>query len=85
MAYTRRSTDKDATWARAWTADALADLVSISALGGTVGPRHGDIAYVTATSNYYLWMDDDTWTQITNLSSSGQSFAQVLAKVSLRG
>jgi hypothetical protein len=69
MAFVRRSTDKDATWARAWTADDLADLVDISALGGSESPRHGDIAFVTATGQYYLWMDDDTWTALSTNSS----------------
>jgi len=70
MAFTRRNTEDDATWARAWTADALSDLVALSAVGGTAGPHHGDIAFVTATGQYYLWMDDDSWTQITGVSGT---------------
>lgn len=61
MAYARRNTTLDATWQRAWTADAVVDLASISAIGGVAGPKHGDIAFVTANSLYYLWMDDGTW------------------------
>lgn len=64
MAFTRRNTDDDATWARAWTADALVDLASIAAIVGPARPHHGDIAFVTATGFYYLWMDDDTWAQL---------------------
>lgn len=62
MGYARRLTSKDATWARAWTADALADLVTINAVGG---PRHGDVAYVTAEGKYYWWQDDGTWVTIS--------------------
>lgn len=69
MAYTRRLTAKDATWQRAWTADALVDLVSISALLGVEGPHRGDAAFVTATGFYYLWMDDGSWAQVTGLPS----------------
>ena len=75
MAYTRRLTDKDATWARAWTADALADLADISAIGGTAGPRHGDIAYVTAVAAYFLWMDDNTWQQVSPLQEHDHTSA----------
>jgi len=73
MAYTRRNTNDDATWARAWTADALVDLVSISAILGADRPHHGDIAYVTATAKYYLWMDDGSWTE---LGATGNSVTQ---------
>lgn len=59
--YTRRATDKDATWARAWTADDLTDLDAITALPGPNGPRRGDVAYVESEANYYWWMDNGTW------------------------
>lgn len=69
MGYTRRLTNKDATWARAWTADALADLVNINL---DAGPRRGDVAYVTSEGKYYWWQDDGTWldpsTPTTNAS-----------------
>ena len=66
MAFTRRNPGEypaglDAIWNRAWTADAVADLASITAIGGSAGPKHGDIAFVTANSTYYLWMDNGTW------------------------
>lgn len=67
MGYTRRFTNKDATWARAWTADTLADLVTINAVGG---PRHGDIAYVTSEAKYYWWQDDGTWVTPTSSGSA---------------
>jgi hypothetical protein len=60
MAFTRRLVVHDATWARAWTADALVDLAVISALPFN-GPKRGDFAFVTATGLYYLWMDDGSW------------------------
>lgn len=55
MAVVRRATDKDATWARAWTADAAADLASIA------DPRHGDVAFVSDEGLWYSWRDDGTW------------------------
>lgn len=58
MAYVRRATARDATWARAWTADAVADLTTLHTDGL---PRHGDVAYVTASAGWYAWMDDGTW------------------------
>lgn len=61
MAFSRRNTQDDATWARAWTADTFADLTSVSAIKGSERPHHGDIAFVQDESKYYLWMDDDTW------------------------
>jgi hypothetical protein len=64
MAIVRRSTDLDATWARAWTADDVADLASVVGTG-VEDAHHGDIAYVTATSSYYLFMDDGTWFELT--------------------
>ena len=76
MAFANRNrgyypTGLDAIWARAWTADAVSDLASISAIGGAAGPKHGDIAFVTANSQYYLWMDDGTW-RVIPMSSYGQ-------------
>jgi hypothetical protein len=68
MAFTRRATNKDATWARAWTADTHDDLALINAIGGTEGPRHGDVAFVISEGAYYWWQDDGTW---LNPSSSG--------------
>lgn len=62
MAYTRRATASDATWARAWTADAVADLTSLQTAGL---PKHGDVAYVTANTTWYLWRDDGTWFALT--------------------
>lgn len=64
MAYTRRNTDDDATWARAWTADAFTDLATIAAILGTERPHHGDVAFVTAEGLFYVWMDDDSWHQV---------------------
>lgn len=55
MAVVRRATDKDETWARAWTADVFADLATITDAG------HGDVAFVTATGFWYTWRDDNTW------------------------
>jgi hypothetical protein len=60
MAIVRRSTDLDATWARAWTADDVADLASVVGTG-VEDAHHGDIAYVTATGLYYQFLDDGTW------------------------
>jgi len=65
MGFARRNETDDATWARAWDADAVSDLVSISAIGGTAGPHHGDIALVDANGLYYLWMDDGSWRPLT--------------------
>lgn len=70
MAIVRRATDLDATWARAWTADTLADLPSV------VGPgfddaKHGDTAFVTATGLYYLFLDDGTWFPLDSSVSGG--------------
>jgi len=67
MAFTRRLTTSDQIWNRAWTADALSDLVSISAILGPNGARHGDIAFVTATGFYYLWLDNGQWAIITGI------------------
>jgi hypothetical protein len=64
MAIVRRATDLDATWARAWTADDVADLASVVGTGVN-DAHHGDIAYVTATSSYYLFLDDGTWFELT--------------------
>jgi len=61
MAVVRRATDVDAVWARAWTADTFADLATIPAGPGFVGPRHGDVAYVIDVATWYSWRDDDTW------------------------
>jgi hypothetical protein len=52
---TRRATDKDAIWSRAWTAATATDLANIT------GARHGDVAYVTDEARWYAWRDDDTW------------------------
>jgi len=60
MAIVRRAPDLDATWARAWTADTLADLPDVVGTGYN-DAHHGDIAYVTLTGLYYLFMDDGTW------------------------
>ena len=57
MAYARRNVTQDATWCRAWTCDAPADLVSLAAVLGTGGPRRGDFAYVTSTGDWYVWND----------------------------
>lgn len=64
MAVIRRATASDATWARAWTADAISDLATLT---GQV--CHGDIAYVTATAGWYLWTDDDTWHVLPGLGA----------------
>jgi hypothetical protein len=64
MAYARRDTGNDATWQRAWTADAFVDLASISAILGPLSPKHGDIAFVTAEGLYYHWADDGNWHQL---------------------
>ncbi len=61
MAVVRRATDVDAVWARAWTADTFADLATIPTGPGFIGPRHGDVAYVTDEGVWYNWRDDDTW------------------------
>ena len=61
MAFARRAIEKDATWSRGWTADTLDDLNSINAIGGTEGPRRGDVAFVTSEASYYLWMDNHSW------------------------
>lgn len=58
MAYVRRATTKDATWNRAWTADAVVDLAAIQAAGL---PMRGDVAYVTANTTWYVWQDDGLW------------------------
>lgn len=85
MAFTRRSVTKDAIWARAWTADAVADLTSIAAIAGPNGPRHGDIAFVTATSNYYLWLDNSSWAQITEIAETdGANIFNDLDAIDLR-
>lgn len=55
MSVTRRAINKDATWQRAWTADAVADLASIT------DARHGDVTFVTENGKWYNWRDDDTW------------------------
>lgn len=73
MAFVRRITTKDAIWARAWTADAFADLAAITAILGPEAPHHGDIAFVTADSNYYVWLDDGSWVQITNVAKNDSS------------
>ena len=80
MAFTRRNTGSDATWARAWTADTLADLTGIAAITGTETPHHGDIAYVTSTGFYYLWMDNGTWAQITGLSAGASITSPILIR-----
>lgn len=76
MAYARRNTSADGTWNRAWTADTTADLASILALSGHPGgPQRGDHAFVTATSAWYLWTDDNKWQGISvvtvDLSTTG--------------
>jgi hypothetical protein len=60
MAIVRRATDLDAVWARAWTADDVADLASVVGTGVN-DAHHGDIAFVTATGLYYQFLDDGTW------------------------
>jgi len=72
MAVVRRATDVDAVWARAWTADTFADLATIPAGPGFVGPRHGDVAYVVDEGLWYNWRDDDTWQ--ASGTGSGASF-----------
>ena len=62
MAYTRRSTDKDAIWQRAWTADTPADLASIPAV-------HGDVAFVTSTAEWRQWFDDGTWQTLSGITA----------------
>lgn len=64
MPFTRRHTEDDAMWTRAWTADTLQDLVSISGIKGSERPHHGDVAFVASEGKYYLWMDDDTWQSV---------------------
>lgn len=68
MAYARRSTTKDATWNRAWTADAVSDLTQLQTDGL---PRRGDVAFVTATGHYYIWIDGGTW-RVLPMSTYGQ-------------
>lgn len=69
MAFIRRATSSDDIWSSAWTADTIADLAAISAILGSARPHHGDIAFVTANSQYYLWMDDGTWRVLFNTLS----------------
>ena len=70
MAIVRRETDLDATWCRAWTADTLGDLPSI--VGPGVEDAHrGDVAFVTATGLYYLFMDDGTWFPLEDSGGGG--------------
>src|SRR5512146_1403166 len=64
MAVVRRATNKDATWARAWTADTAAELVDIPE------PRRGDVAYATDTGSYYAWRDDGTWAIASDFSGA---------------
>jgi len=61
MAYARRNQAEDIRANRAWTADDVADLSDIPA-------KHGDAAYVTATSHAYVYVDGGGW---INLSSVG--------------
>lgn len=61
MAYARRNQSEDIRANRAWTADDVADLSDIPA-------KHGDAAYVTATSHAYVYVDGGGW---INLSSAG--------------
>lgn len=68
MAYSRRTTGKDATWSRAWTCATLTDLAQLAT---DALPLRGDVAFVTANAQYYLWMDDGTW-RVLPMSTFGQ-------------
>lgn len=65
MAYSRRNISLDIAANRAWTADAFADLATIPA-------RHGDIAFSTAEAGWYLYSDDGTWHNLTNIATAIQ-------------
>lgn len=58
MAHVRRNTTLDIKANRAWTADAVVDLASIDAF-------HGDVAYVTATSQGYVYVDGAGWINVS--------------------
>ena len=62
MAIVRRHTELDATWARGWTADTIADLASVVDVPPGFDDAHrGDVTYVTAEAAYYTFRDDGTW------------------------
>lgn len=73
MAIVRRDTDRDATWARAWTADALGDLATITG-NGPNDARRGDHAFVTATGLWYLFLEDGTWFPLESGGGGGDSY-----------
>jgi hypothetical protein len=72
MAIVRRATDLDATWARGWTADTVADLATVVGTGFDDAHR-GDVAYVTDEAAYYTFRDDGTW-ELTSGGGSGESY-----------
>jgi hypothetical protein len=56
----RRATDADATWARGWTVDTLAELDTL--VGPSTEHAHrGDVAFVIETGVYYTYRDNGTW------------------------
>lgn len=73
MAIVRRATDLDAIWCRAWTADTLADLPDVVGIGPEDAHRL-DVAYVTLTGLYYLFMDDGTWFPLDSSGGVGDSY-----------
>jgi len=72
MAIVRRATDLDATWARGWTADTVADLATIVGTGFQDAHR-GDVAYVTDEAAYYVFFDDGTWQRVG--TGTGDTYA----------
>jgi len=76
MAYTRRNQTLDLWANRAWTADTTADLPDIDA-------RHGDLAYVTADTTWYLWVDTGAWVNLSpvTIDPSGKDYLSVAGQV----
>lgn len=67
MAFTRRQLGEDATYQRAWTCDAPADLTALALVLGPGGPARGDLAFVTSISQWYIWTDTAWLIVSTNL------------------
>lgn len=61
MAYTRTNQVEDIRANRSWTADAEVDLADIPV-------KHGDVAYVTATTDAHVYVDGAGW---VNISAGG--------------
>lgn len=72
MAIARLDIHNDATWQRAWVIDTLAELATFAlTYAAPFGPKRGDFVLCSEDSNYYIFVNNNIYVNISGGSSGG--------------